>query len=318
MTEADMARWVRDFYAAHPLRGERSLDVAVDTFIANGNFRFDADHDPNTTVDTVHVQIGQTVMWKWQAGTHTTTSGSDPNDPNVGQLWDHPLSDVDTVFTYRFDSPGVFSFFCRPHYFFDMRGAVVVSANDGDHPLSDVDTVFTYRFDSPGVFSFFCRPHYFFDMRGAVVVSANDVTPPMVQVIAPNGGEMLPAHQPTTITWQASDDQGVTGIDLFYNDQEGAPWVTLGRDLPNSGSFTWFVHDTPTAGARVRVVAHDAAGNAAADSSDSWFVIVRVPGGRVPTTLRDFIQPGTQPLDAGSLIPSSVCLSCHGGYQPDT
>src|SRR5262249_5090675 len=35
------------------------------------------------------------------------------------------------------------------------------------------------------------------------------------------------------------------------------------------------------------------------------------------TTLRDFIQPGTQPLDAGAIVPSSVCLSCHGGYQTD-
>jgi plastocyanin len=273
MTDADMERWLRDYFATHPMRGEKSLDVAADTFLAitSPSFRFDADGDPNTVIDTVRVQTGETVMWLWVAGTHTVTSGADPNDPAVGQLFDQPLNSTATSYSYRFDTPGIYPFFCQPHVFFDMKGVVVVSAP------SDA--------------------------------------PPTVVLQSPNGGESLPAHQPTTIAWQASDDHGVTGVDLFYRDGESEHWVTLGRNLANSGSFQWFVHDTPTLAARVRVVAHDAAGQAASDSSDGVFTIERVAGGRVATTLRDFIQPGTQPLDAGAVLPSSVCLSCHGGYQ---
>jgi plastocyanin len=276
MSAEDMAKWVKDFYATHPMRGARSLDAAVDTFWSTGDFRFDADGDGNTPVDTVRILQGQTVMWKNLAGTHTTTNGENTGDPNMGLLWDHPLSPADSEFTFRFDSIGVFPFFCRPHIFFGMRGVVEVAP-----------------------------------------VGGPDLTPPVVQLLTPNGGESLPAHQPTTVTWTASDDVGVTAIDLFYRDGEGEHWVTLGRDLPNAGTFQWFVHNTPSTDARVRVVARDAAGNVASDSSDAVFTIVRVPGGRVATTLRDFIQPGTQPLDTGPMIPSSVCLSCHGGYQSD-
>ncbi|HET9328648.1 MAG TPA: FlgD immunoglobulin-like domain containing protein [Candidatus Eisenbacteria bacterium] len=276
MSAEDMARWVREFYATHPMRGARSLDVAVDTFLATGDFRFDADDDPSTAVDTVRIVQGQTVMWRNVAGTHSTTSGEDFNDPSLGLLWDQPLSPTDSTFAFRFDSPGIFPFFCRPHLFFGMKGVVAVTPIGGP-----------------------------------------DVTPPQVQLLLPNGSESFPAHLPAMVTWQATDDQGVTAIDLFYRDGEGEPWVTLGRELPNTGTFQWFVHNTPSAAARVRVVARDDAGNAASDSSDGVFTIVRVPGGRVATTLRDFIQPGTQPLDVGEVFPSQLCLSCHGGYQAD-
>jgi len=276
MSEADMARWVSDWYAAHPARGARSLDVAVDTFLATGNFRFDADGDEGTAIDTVRIETGQTVMWRWVAGTHTTTNGDDVNAPDVGALWDQPLTSAAPEFSYRFDSTGVFPFLCRPHVFFEMRGVVVVTPPGGP-----------------------------------------DVTAPQVLLSSPNGGEILPAHQPTAIAWQATDDVGVVGVDLYYRDGEGAPWVTVGRDLPSGGTFDWFVHDTPTLEARVLAVAHDAAGNVGADSSDAVFTIERLPGGRVATTLRDFLQPGTQPLDAGAPAQSAICLSCHGGYRPD-
>jgi plastocyanin len=273
MSAAEMEGWVREWYAAHPARGERSLATAVDTFLV-GNIYFDADGDPSTTVDTVRAEVGQTVMWRWESGSHTTTNGRDVSDPDAGRLWDQPVSAATPEFRYQFDSSGVFPFICRPHSFLGMRGVVIAS--------------------NPG---------------GA------DVAPPYVQLLSPYGGERFPAHQPAELDWQAVDDVGVVGVDLFYRDADGAPWVTLARDLPNTGSFSWFVHDTPTAQARVRVVARDAAGNAAADTSDEVFTIEALTGGRVATTLRDFIQPGTQPLDGGTFLHSDVCLTCHGGYD---
>jgi len=102
---------------------------------------------------------------------------------------------------------------------------------------------------------------------------------------------------------------------VYYRDGESEPWVTLGRNLANTGSLEWYVHDTPTSNARVRVVAHGGEGLTAADSSDGLFAITRVPGGRVATTLRDFIQPGTQPLDANVIFPSQACVSCHANYD---
>jgi len=62
----------------------------------------------------------------------------------------------------------------------------------------------------------------------------------------------------------------------------------------------------------VKVLARDAAGNSKADSSNALFTIVQTPGGVVPTTLRDFKQPGTQPLGGGQFQEAASCISCHG------
>ena len=143
-----------------------------------------------------------------------------------------------------------------------------------------------------------------------------DTQAPTVTVSAPNGAESWTGGSAHSVTWTATDNVGVTGVDLFYRDSEAAPWVALAGNLANSGTFTWFVHNTPTATARVRVVAKDAAANSGSDMSDALFTILAQPGGIAPTTLRDFHQPGSQPLDAGGFQDHTACANCHGGYDP--
>lgn len=143
-----------------------------------------------------------------------------------------------------------------------------------------------------------------------------DTQLPTVSVSAPDGGESWTGGSMHSVSWAATDNVGVTGVDLHYRDSETAPWVALGGNLPNSGSFTWFVHNTPTATARVRAVARDAAGNSGSDMSNGVFTIGAQPGGIAPTTLRDFHQPGSQPLEAGNFQDHTACANCHGGYDP--
>ncbi len=140
---------------------------------------------------------------------------------------------------------------------------------------------------------------------------------PVVTVTSPNGGEAWLGGTQHSITWTASDDVGVTGVDVFYRDAPASPWTPLSLGQANTGSFTWFVHNTPGNAASVRVVAHDASGNAGVDESNGTFTIVATPGGRLATTLRDFFQPGTQPLGAGTFQTHLPCFNCHGGYAPD-
>lgn len=144
-----------------------------------------------------------------------------------------------------------------------------------------------------------------------------DTQPPVVTVIQPNGGESWTASTSHLITWTASDDVGVATVDLYYRDGAAAPWTPLGLHLQNTGSFTWWVHNTPTTGARVRIVARDAAGNSAEDQSNANLTILIRPGGRVPTTLRDFHQPGTQPFGVAGFQAHTDCAACHGNYDPE-
>ena len=61
--------------------------------------------------------------------------------------------------------------------------------------------------------------------------------------------------------------------------------------------------------------ATDNAFNVGSDDSNNLFTIVSPPGGRVPTTLRDFDMPGSQPFEAKILNPPEACEACHGGYD---
>jgi len=142
-----------------------------------------------------------------------------------------------------------------------------------------------------------------------------DGTPPAVTVTSPDGGQSWTGGTGHAITWSASDNVAVVAVDLYFRDAEAADWKPLAKGLSNSSSFTWFVPNMPTAAARVRAVARDAAGNEGADASDAVFTIVQTPGGIVHTTLRDFEQPGTQPLGGGSFQAPSACTNCHGGYD---
>ncbi len=139
---------------------------------------------------------------------------------------------------------------------------------------------------------------------------------PVVVLTAPNGGESWVGGSSHPVTWSATDDVGVTAIDLFYKDHASSPWTALAMGIPNSGTFDWFVQNTPSADARVRVVAHDADGHATADSSNADFAITATPGGIAPTTLRDFLMPGTQPFGGGDFSSQTTCNTCHSGYDP--
>ena len=149
-----------------------------------------------------------------------------------------------------------------------------------------------------------------------VPLPAGDVQPPSVTVTTPNGGESWVGGTVHTVTWLATDNVGVVSVDLYYRDGATAPWSQIAANLTNSGSFSWFVHNTPTTASKVRVIARDAASNAGADTSNTNFTIVRQPGGKVATTLRDFDQPGTQPFGGGYFQDHTSCYGCHGGYDP--
>lgn len=144
-----------------------------------------------------------------------------------------------------------------------------------------------------------------------------DTQAPLVTVLAPNGAESWTGGEARSVQWLATDDVGVTGLDVFYRDGAAAPWKMIARNVANTGTFTWFVHNTPAADAAVRVLARDAVGHTGEDSSNAVFAILATPGGVVPTTLRDFEQPGTQPFGAGSFSDHTACMSCHGGYDTD-
>jgi len=148
-------------------------------------------------------------------------------------------------------------------------------------------------------------------------VVGGDTARPVVTVTFPNGSETLTANRPTNIIWTATDNVGVTSVRIYESLDNGATFNLLVSGLANTGTYTWFPANRPSGSARIRVTATDAAGNTSNDLSNASFTIVSPPGGTVPTTLRDFDMPGTQPMQAGSEFASpQSCATCHGNYSP--
>ena len=148
-------------------------------------------------------------------------------------------------------------------------------------------------------------------------IPGTDTIPPAVVVQSPNGGESWTGHGAHAITWNATDAGGVVRVDLYFTTDGGATFQPLALGLANLGTFTWFVPDFPGGNTLVRVDAFDPSNNRGTDASNGPFAIVGPSGSRVPTTLRDFHLPGTQPLGAGITQPHTDCSNCHGNYDPD-
>ena len=63
----------------------------------------------------ITIEVGDTVQWIWSTGSHTVTSGTDLNDPEVGVLFDQPLNSSNPSFSHTFTQTGSQDYFCRPH-----------------------------------------------------------------------------------------------------------------------------------------------------------------------------------------------------------
>ena len=124
-----------------------------------------------------------------------------------------------------------------------------------------------------------CSNHALPAVAGAPATVAYDNQAPVVALTSPNGGESLTPAASFAITWSASDNAGVSGIDLAYSTDGGVTYPnTIATGLPNTGSYSWTVPNTPTGTARVRATAHDTGCSTGADASDGNFAINDVTG----------------------------------------
>ncbi len=115
-------------------------------------------------------------------------------------------------------------------------------------------------------------------VSSSLTVTANlDVTPaesPTVTVITPNGDETWEVGSVYDVTWTATDDEGVTSVDILLSTDAGVTFShTIATGEANDGVYTWLVDVVPTSEARVKVVAYDGGGNSGEDMSDGDFEI---------------------------------------------
>ena len=101
-----------------------------------------------------------------------------------------------------------------------------------------------------------------------------DQTSPLVTLTSPNGGEHFPASSSQSVTWTASDNVGVDSVNVDFSIHGAAgPWQPIQHGLPNVGSLSWTVPNTPSDSAAILVTAFDHAQNQGGDPSDGVFQI---------------------------------------------
>jgi hypothetical protein len=113
-----------------------------------------------------------------------------------------------------------------------------------------------------------------------------DLLDPMVTVTYPNGGEEFLTGTTANVTWNATDNVGVTSVDLLLSRSgSGGPYAPLVSGIANSGSYLWAVDLPPGTNCWLKVVASDAMGNSGSDTNDAAFTIVDMA---TPTLLSRF------------------------------
>jgi plastocyanin len=76
------------------------------------------------TPSNINAVVGDTIIWSWVSGSHTTTSTSVPGGANT---WNSPMNSTNTSFQYVVTLPGTYNFHCNIHPTM-MMGSITVSA----------------------------------------------------------------------------------------------------------------------------------------------------------------------------------------------
>lgn len=199
--------------------------------------------------DELRVDVGTTVLWRWDSGGHTVTVESQPD----GADWQGTGEQVQSAgFTHShtFEVAGTYEYVCLPHESAGMVGSVVVGEAEPSTPTSEPSATVRVRshpdlgeilVDSAG------RTLYMFDRdtrgSGASACSGDCVGawPPLTVEGDPTAGDGVTA---ALTTFERSDDGtqvAANGWPLYYyaRDEEpgdvegqgaGEVWWVLGPD----------------------------------------------------------------------------------------
>ena len=105
-----------------------------------------------------------------------------------------------------------------------------------------------------------------------ITVNAANAGPTM-EITAPSGGAAVLPGGVVTIEWTATDDVGVTGVDLTYT-ATGVEASVIASDLMGT-SYDWTTPDETLYGVIIKGVARDAGGLTAEDETTDGFAVVQ-------------------------------------------
>ncbi len=215
----------------------------------------------------------------------------------------------------------------RPSFAWDLDGDGSADNLDSSSPyfqISESDLA-DYGLDVPGSYPLQLTVT---DLNGqqasaSVTLDVVDGDPPVVEVLAPNGGEAWPSGSTQVITWSASDNIGLAGFDVAYvNDEtgDGPVAITCAEVLDgDSRACTWTLPDLTSTAFRVEVTARDErpapdGPNTAGDDSDRPFYVIQAGSDEIRTLIvwhRDRLEARFGTPDADAMAAALVSFASH-------
>ena len=104
---------------------------SVITFIGNATQWTVAVSSNAFTPATVNAVCGDTIMWAWSSGSHTTTSTT---IPTCATAWNANINSTSLTYTMVVPCAGTYNYKCNPHNF---TGVINVTCATGITPLSN-------------------------------------------------------------------------------------------------------------------------------------------------------------------------------------
>ena len=142
-----------------------------------------------------------------------------------------------------------------------------------------------------------------------VPVVMRDPIVPDVEVLSPNGGELLEYNTDHEITWNADDNARVVSVSIVLSTDGGATYPdTLAKDEPNDGSFMWTVPDMDSKTARIKVLAYDGVPNEGSDESDADFTLWGSTSGVTAGDLTGVPEEAVLVITCGSVLSSNTSI----------
>jgi len=143
----------------------------------------------------------------------------------------------------------------------------------------------------------------------AYVIKEPAVIPQSLELVSPDGGEVLNPGSEWEIVWGTTETLNPTNVKLEYN--AGSGWQVIIASTPHDGSHTWTVPDLEANGVRIRVTTGN--GNFS-DESDAVFAIrtVSVDRGEEFEEFNCRINKGKKSVRfhfTGKPVPASLLVS---------
>ncbi len=261
--------------------------------------------DSGLTADQAIYVVGEEIAYEafamgylgWLSGSlHADYSGDNAGVGRVNGVPADPISDgMMGLLIYGSDPDVIIS---RPGAFDVFRYTGPGSPTAAVRMNHDLDSgVFFMAFNYfEGISSYPSDPNY--DSNGEMLMGnvrtyLDGVSAPRVDVVQPDGGEVLTPGGLYEIWWDAKDvDIPQDGIEVQYTLDSGSPvWMTIVTGEPNDGVHLWNVPVAQTGKARVRVCAMDSQGQSNCVMSDADFTI-GTPGDTEPPATSSVLVDG--------------------------